>query len=152
MSPHPTAPRPAAEPARGAPARGAPGMRAAGAAGGGAAPAPPGPGPRRRPGGHPRGPLRGPPRVRAVNGLRPAGAPVPAPAVAPGARAQRRAGALPALRINEFLAGPARDWDGSGTFSSRDDEWVEVMNPGATVTALDGYFLTDGDSIPRYAF
>ena len=25
------------------------------------------------------------------------------------------------LRINEIMAGPARDWDGNGTFSSRDD-------------------------------
>ena len=56
------------------------------------------------------------------------------------------------LRINEFLAGPARDWDGSGTFSSRDDEWVEVLNAGAVSLDLTGYILTDGDSIPRYAF
>ena len=31
------------------------------------------------------------------------------------------------LVISEFVAGPARDWDGSGAFSSRDDEWVEVV-------------------------
>jgi hypothetical protein len=56
------------------------------------------------------------------------------------------------LQINEILAGPARDWDGSGTFSSRDDEWVEVRNGGAAVLTLDGFMLTDGDSIPRFAF
>jgi hypothetical protein len=56
-----------------------------------------------------------------------------------------------ALRINEILAGPARDWDGSGAFSSRDDEWVEVVNTGSTPLALDGHFITDGDSIPRFA-
>ena len=56
------------------------------------------------------------------------------------------------LRINEFLAGPARDWDGSGAFSSRDDEWVEVLNAGSVSLDLTGYVLTDGDSIPRYAF
>ena len=56
------------------------------------------------------------------------------------------------LRLNELLAGPARDWDGSGTFSSRDDEWVEVRNPGLTPLDVSGYVLTDGDSIPRYAF
>ena len=53
------------------------------------------------------------------------------------------------LRLNEFMAGPARDWDGSGAFSSRDDEWVEVVNTGATPLDLSGYFITDGDSIPR---
>src|SRR5438093_7993629 len=55
------------------------------------------------------------------------------------------------LRLNEFMAGPARDWDGSGTFSSRDDEWIEVVNAGATPLALDGFILTDGDSLPRLA-
>src|SRR5216117_2280560 len=56
------------------------------------------------------------------------------------------------LRLNEFLAGPARDWDGSGVFSSRDDEWVEVLNAGSVSLDLTGYVLTDGDTIPRYAF
>src|SRR5436190_2950968 len=55
------------------------------------------------------------------------------------------------LRLNEFMAGPARDWDGSGTFSSRDDEWVEVVNAGATPLNLDGFIITDGDSLPRFA-
>jgi len=61
-----------------------------------------------------------------------------------------RAHAAP-LVINEILAGPARDWDGSGAFSSRDDEWVELMNTTGVPLALDGYYITDGDSIPRYA-
>jgi hypothetical protein len=55
------------------------------------------------------------------------------------------------LRLNEIMAGPARDWDGSGTFSSRDDEWIEVVNTGATALALDGFLITDGDSLPRLA-
>ena len=55
------------------------------------------------------------------------------------------------LWLNELVAGPARDWDGNGTFSSRDDEWVEVRNAGTSSLDLDGYFVTDGDSIPRYA-
>src|SRR5262245_6307369 len=66
--------------------------------------------------------------------------------------AARSACADSALRLNEILAGPARDWDGSGTFSSRDDEWVELANTGATALDLTGFFLTDGDSIPRFAF
>jgi len=55
------------------------------------------------------------------------------------------------LRLNEIMAGPARDWDGSGTFSSRDDEWVEVVNTGAAAIGLADFVITDGDSIPRYA-
>jgi hypothetical protein len=54
------------------------------------------------------------------------------------------------LVLNEFLAGPARDWDGSGTLSTRDDEWVEVWNQGAGLLDLTGYFITDGDTIPRF--
>ena len=56
------------------------------------------------------------------------------------------------VRLNEILAGPARDWDGSGAFSSRDDEWIEIANSGAGTADLTGFFVTDGDSIPRYAF
>jgi hypothetical protein len=56
------------------------------------------------------------------------------------------------IRLNEILAGPARDWDGSGAFSSRDDEWIEIANTGAMAASLAGYFVTDGDSLPRYAF
>jgi hypothetical protein len=55
------------------------------------------------------------------------------------------------LRLNEFMAGPASDWDGSGTFSSRDDEWVEVVNAGVTPLSLAGFIITDGDSLPRFA-
>ena len=55
------------------------------------------------------------------------------------------------LQLNEILAAPARDWDGSGAFSSRDDEWVEVINSGNAPLTLDGFLLTDGDSIPRFA-
>jgi hypothetical protein len=65
-----------------------------------------------------------------------------------------RAGGLPEtpFKLTEFVAGPARDWDGSGVFSSRDDEWVEVMNTGPTPVDLTGYFISDGDSIPRFGF
>ena len=55
------------------------------------------------------------------------------------------------ILINEILAGPARDWDGSGIFSTRDDEWVEIINAGAVPLDLAGWLLTDGDAIPRLA-
>jgi hypothetical protein len=60
--------------------------------------------------------------------------------------------AAPDVRLSEILAAPAQDWDGNGTFSSRDDEWVEIVNGGAGPADLSGYFLTDGDSIPRFGF
>jgi hypothetical protein len=58
----------------------------------------------------------------------------------------------PGLRLNEFLAGPARDWDGDGTLSTRDDEWVELVSTAGAPLDLSTYYLTDGDSIPRFAF
>jgi hypothetical protein len=66
--------------------------------------------------------------------------------------APRSAGAVPDVRLSEILAGPSRDWDGSGAFSSRDDEWIEIVNGGATAADLTPYFVTDGDSIPRFGF
>jgi hypothetical protein len=74
------------------------------------------------------------------------------PSAPPGRDHPLRMSADSPLKLNEFMAGPARDWDGSGTFSSRDDEWVEVVNTGGTSLDLGGFYLTDGDSIPRYAF
>lgn len=63
-----------------------------------------------------------------------------------------RAQAPPGPIVSEFMAGPSTDWNGSGSFSSRDDEWVEVFNAGAAVVDLSAFFLTDADSIPRFAF
>jgi hypothetical protein len=57
-----------------------------------------------------------------------------------------------ALRLNEIMAGPATDWDGSGVFSSRDDEWVEVVNDGAAALDLVPFMLTDAGGTPRYRF
>jgi hypothetical protein len=68
---------------------------------------------------------------------------------APACAAPAAAGGV---RLNEILAGPARDWDGSGAFSSRDDEWIEILNSGPASVDLAGFLVTDGDSIPRYAF
>lgn len=66
----------------------------------------------------------------------------------PAARASVQA---TGLVLNEIMAGPARDWDGSGTFSARDDEWIELRNAGAAPVDLAGYFLSDADSLPRMA-
>jgi hypothetical protein len=45
--------------------------------------------------------------------------------------------------LNEIMADPARDWDGDGTYSYRNDEWVEIVNPGPGTLDLAGYFLAD---------
>ena len=69
---------------------------------------------------------------------------------APVRHARAALGATP-LVVNEIMAGPARDWDASGTFSSRDDEWIELLNTGTSPLDLGSFFLSDGDSTPRLA-
>ena len=65
----------------------------------------------------------------------------------------RAPAAAPDVRISEILAGPARDWDGSGVFSSRDDEWIEIVNAGPTPVSLDEYRVSDGGTTMfRYGF
>ena len=59
---------------------------------------------------------------------------------------------VPGFVLNEFLAGPARDWDGNGVLSTRDDEWVEVHNGGAATLDLSCFLLTDSERVPRFAF
>jgi hypothetical protein len=54
------------------------------------------------------------------------------------------------VRINEFLAAPARDWDGSGLYSARDDEWVELVNFGIAPIDLSMIVITDADSTWRW--
>ncbi len=56
--------------------------------------------------------------------------------------------------INEFMPDPARDWDGDGEYSYRDDEWVEIVNSGDSAVDIDGYLLRDGgdDVLWRYGF
>ena len=54
--------------------------------------------------------------------------------------------------LNEILADPARDWNGDGAVSTRDDEWVEIYNPGPAWIDLTGYRLAGPDSVWRYEF
>lgn len=56
------------------------------------------------------------------------------------------------VMINEVLADPAQDWDGSGTVSSRDDEWVEIANLGPDAIDLTGVRLAAPDTTWRYEF
>jgi hypothetical protein len=54
--------------------------------------------------------------------------------------------------LNEIMAGPARDWDGDGAYNYKNDEWVEIVNPGPGSLSLSGYILTDERGKPVYAF
>lgn len=45
--------------------------------------------------------------------------------------------------LNEIMADPARDWDGDGTYDYKDDEWIEIFNPGPSPVDLTGYALGD---------
>lgn len=58
------------------------------------------------------------------------------------------------LLLNEILADPASDWDGDGSVGSKTDEWVEVINVGATAIDLSAYRLGDlsGGYSWRYGF
>ncbi len=57
----------------------------------------------------------------------------------------------PGIRLNEILAGPARDWDGDGIYDAKGDEWVEIQNVSAVPLPLDDLRLTDADRTVRYA-
>ena len=52
--------------------------------------------------------------------------------------------------LNELMADPASDWNGDGVYHSRDDEWVEVYNPGPGSLDLDGFLLGDAEEVPIY--
>jgi len=56
------------------------------------------------------------------------------------------------LVINEILASPSIDWNGDGTYTYRDDEWVEVYNNTEGPIVLDGYRLADAETTWRYGF
>ena len=59
--------------------------------------------------------------------------------------------ARPELVLNEVLPAPASDWNGNGSYSSQDDEWVEIFNPGPGTVELSEYFVADalGAASPR---
>jgi len=60
--------------------------------------------------------------------------------------------AMCAIEINEVMADPNQDWDGSGDYSFRDDEWVEILNPGPGTEDLGGFFLADEHGGPVFGF
>jgi hypothetical protein len=48
------------------------------------------------------------------------------------------------LQLTEALCSPTSDWDGGGAIDSRDDEWIEIRNAGASAVSLDGVYFRDG--------
>jgi hypothetical protein len=55
--------------------------------------------------------------------------------------------------LNEFMAAPGSDWDGDFVYDSRDDEWVEIANPGSVALELSTYCLLSGPNrTPVYGF
>jgi hypothetical protein len=62
------------------------------------------------------------------------------------------AGAQAGLCLNEIMADPASDWDGSGAYSSRDDEWIEVYNSGPGHVDLHEYLLSDDSGLLTFGF
>jgi len=57
-----------------------------------------------------------------------------------------------ALCINEIMADPASDWDGDGAYDYKDDEWVELYNPGPGHVNLGEFALSDDDGLWTYGF
>jgi hypothetical protein len=58
----------------------------------------------------------------------------------------------PSVALNEVLADPARDWDGDQAVNAANDEWVEIVNTGATPADLTGLRLGDTDKVWAYGF
>lgn len=51
--------------------------------------------------------------------------------------------------INELLPAPGADWTDDGSYSSSEDEWIELVNAGAAPVDLAGYLVTDATGTPR---
>ena len=56
------------------------------------------------------------------------------------------------ILLNEILAAPSVDWDGDGAYSSRNDEWVEIVNVGTASVDFSQFLLSDADSTIRFQF
>jgi hypothetical protein len=56
------------------------------------------------------------------------------------------------LCVNEIMADPATDWDGNGSYSAVDDEWVELYNSGPAHVNLGEFELTDDTGYRTYGF
>jgi hypothetical protein len=54
--------------------------------------------------------------------------------------------------LNEVMGHPTRDWNGDGVYDYKNDEWVEIVNPGPGNLTLNGYLLTDDLGKPVFGF
>jgi len=54
--------------------------------------------------------------------------------------------------LNEIMADPASDWDGDGNYEYRNDEWIELYNPGPGHVNLEEYALSDDEGLWTYGW
>ena len=56
------------------------------------------------------------------------------------------------VRLNEILADPATDWNGDGGVDSKLDEWVEIVNTGASPVDLSRFRISDASAGESFRF
>jgi hypothetical protein len=56
------------------------------------------------------------------------------------------------VKLCEILADPNTDWDGDGGVNSKLDEWVEVVNTGASAVDLAVYRISDASAGTDFRF
>ena len=56
------------------------------------------------------------------------------------------------IRLNEILADPGIDWNGDGNVDSKLDEWVEIVNTGASQVDLSKFRISDAAAATDFRF
>ncbi|HEU4365335.1 MAG TPA: lamin tail domain-containing protein [Candidatus Krumholzibacteria bacterium] len=56
------------------------------------------------------------------------------------------------VRLNEILGDPATDWNGDGNVDSKLDEWVEIVNTGASPVDLSRFRISDASAGESFRF
>jgi len=56
------------------------------------------------------------------------------------------------IRLNEILGDPGTDWNGDGNVDSKLDEWVEIVNVGASAVDLANFRISDAAAATDFRF
>ena len=56
------------------------------------------------------------------------------------------------IRLNEILGDPGTDWNGDGNIDTKLDEWVEIVNVGASPVDLASYRISDASAATDFRF
>jgi len=56
------------------------------------------------------------------------------------------------IRLNEILGDPGTDWNGDGNVDTKLDEWVEIVNVGASPVDLASYRISDASAATDFRF